>query len=157
MSGCITASKEAGRHEADRVYQRKGRYGEEHIVASLSLLVQNKIMADCDVDAPDLHLLLTGERLKQEDYYGAEEAVIDPALCTTCGRCREVCRFDAISEDIRILPMKCEGCGACVLVCPEKAISMRDVRTGETYVDRTERGTFSHALLDIGAEGSASW
>jgi len=132
----------------------KGGTGKSTVVASLSLLVQNKIMADCDVDAPNLHLLLPGKRLQKDDYYGAENAVIDSAICTSCGLCREVCRFDAISEDIKVLPMKCEGCGACMLVCPVNAISMLDVKTGETYIDSTERGTFSHALLDIGAEGS---
>jgi len=132
----------------------KGGTGKSTVVASLSLLVKNKIMADCDVDAPNLHLLLEGERLQKEDYYGAEEAVIDPGLCISCGLCRETCRFGAISEDNEIVPMKCEGCGACVLVCPQNAISLEAVKTGETYVDTTPRGTFSHALLDIGAEGS---
>ncbi len=132
----------------------KGGTGKSTVVASLSLIVKNKIMADCDVDAPNLHLLLKGKQLQKDDYYGAEEAIIDSAICISCGSCRQVCRFNAISEDIEILPMKCEGCGACVLACPVNAISLTDVKTGETYVDSTERGTFSHALLDIGAEGS---
>lgn len=132
----------------------KGGTGKSTVVASLSLLIKNKIMADCDVDAPNLHLLLGGKRLKEDDYYGAEQAVIDTAVCTTCGVCRQVCRFDAVSEDIEILPMKCEGCGACVLACPVNAISLTEMKTGQTYVDNTPRGTFSHALLDIGAEGS---
>ncbi len=132
----------------------KGGTGKSTVVASLSLLVQNKILADCDVDAPNLHILLSGRRLKEDDYYGAEAAVIDPYACLSCGRCRKVCRFGAISEDIKILPMKCEGCGACMLVCPFNAISLKEVKTGKTFVDSTERGRFSHALLDIGAEGS---
>ncbi|MEZ4358462.1 MAG: ATP-binding protein [Eubacteriales bacterium] len=132
----------------------KGGTGKSTIVASLSLLVRNKIMADCDVDAPNLHLLLNGKRIQKNDYYGAEQAAIDPNKCISCGQCREVCRFDAITENIEIQPMKCEGCGACAVACPVDAISLLEVKTGETYVDSTERGTFSHALLDIGAEGS---
>lgn len=132
----------------------KGGTGKSTVVASLSLLVQNKIMADCDVDAPNLHLLIRGKRMQKDDYYGAGEAIIDSAMCIYCERCRQVCRFDAISEDIQVLPMKCEGCGACVIACPVNAISLTDVKTGETYLDSTERGTFSHAKLDIGAEGS---
>ncbi len=132
----------------------KGGTGKSTVVASLSLLVKNKVIADCDVDAPNLHLLLKGERLLSKDYYGAELAVIDSAKCVSCGICREICRFDAISDDIKIIPMKCEGCGACGLVCPQEAISIIDVKTGESYVDSTKRGMFSHALLDIGAEGS---
>ena len=132
----------------------KGGTGKSTVVASLSLLVKNKIMADCDVDAPNLHLLLKGKRLESNDYYGAEEAVIDPSLCVSCGLCKETCRFDAITDAFEISSIKCEGCGACVLVCPQKAITLKEVKTGETYVDATERGTFSHALLDIGAEGS---
>ncbi|MDD4188923.1 MAG: ATP-binding protein [Eubacteriales bacterium] len=132
----------------------KGGTGKSTVVASLSLLVKNKIIADCDVDAPNLHLLIKGERLHSDDYFGAELAVIDSTKCVSCGICRDICRFDAISEKIEIKPMKCEGCGACVLACPQAAISMIDLKIGETYVDQTQRGTFSHALLDIGADGS---
>lgn len=133
----------------------KGGTGKSTVVASLSLLVKNKIIGDCDVDAPNLYILLEkGKRLQEEDYYGASIAVIDPELCTLCGLCKETCRFDAITEDIKIVPLKCEGCGACVLLCPTKAISLQPVKTGETYVDSTPRGIFSHALLEIGAEGS---
>ena len=132
----------------------KGGTGKSTVVASLSLLVENKILADCDVDAPNLHLLLKGKRIWEADYYGAEQAVIDAEACTACGACVEACRFDAIADPIRIIPMKCEGCGACALVCPAWAISLNEVKTGKTYVDSTTRGTFSHALLDIGAEGS---
>ena len=132
----------------------KGGTGKSTLVSSLSILVQDKMLADCDVDAPNLHILVKGETLQKNDYIGAKEAVIDPSLCVKCGICKETCRFDAISDEIKIKPMKCEGCGACVLVCPQEAIHLEDVKTGETYVSDTSRGTFSHALLDIGAEGS---
>jgi MinD superfamily P-loop ATPase len=132
----------------------KGGTGKSTIVSSLSILVQNKMIADCDVDAPNMHILLNGEILKKDDYYGAKEAVIDSSSCIKCGLCRDTCRFDVISEEIEIMSMKCEGCGACGLVCPEKAIRLEEVKTGETFVSSTPRGTFTYAKLDIGAEGS---
>lgn len=132
----------------------KGGTGKSTLVASLSILVQDKMLADCDVDAPNLHILVKGETLKKDDYFGAKEAVIDSSLCVKCGLCKETCRFDAISDEFEIIPMKCEGCSACTLVCPQEAIRLEEVKTGETFVSDTSRGTFSHALLDIGAEGS---
>lgn len=132
----------------------KGGTGKSTLVSSLSILVQDKMLADCDVDAPNLHILLEGDVLKQEDYFGAKEAVVDSSVCIKCGLCKRTCRFDAISEELEVLPMKCEGCGACTLVCPVEAICLEEVKTGQTYVAKTQRGTFSHALLDIGAEGS---
>jgi MinD superfamily P-loop ATPase len=136
------------------VVSGKGGTGKSTIVSSLSLLVKEKMLADCDVDAPNLHILLDSTLLKQEDYFGAKEALINPDLCVKCGQCRTVCRFDAINDSFEILPMYCEGCGACSLVCPAEAIRLETVKTGQTYVSASDRGTFAHALLDIGAEGS---
>jgi MinD superfamily P-loop ATPase len=136
------------------VVSGKGGTGKSTLVSSLSRLIKEKMLADCDVDAPNLHLLLDNTLLKQEDYYGATEAVIDPALCIKCGKCRTVCRFNAINERLEIMPLHCEGCGACSLVCPAGAITLETVKTGQTYVSGTEQGTFAHALLDVGAEGS---
>lgn len=132
----------------------KGGTGKSTLVSSLSILVQDKMLADCDVDAPNLHILLKGEVLKKDDFFGAKEAVIDSSACIRCGLCRKTCRFGAINEEFEINPMKCEGCGACLLVCPQEAICLEEAKTGETYVSHTSRGTFPHALLDIGAEGS---
>jgi MinD superfamily P-loop ATPase len=132
----------------------KGGTGKSTLVASLSLIVKEKMLADCDVDAPNLHILLDNKVLVAEDYYGAREAVIDPGICVKCGRCKEVCRFNAVNDTFEIIPMHCEGCGACTIVCPVRAIRLETVKTGQTYVAQTERGTFAHALLDIGAEGS---
>jgi MinD superfamily P-loop ATPase len=132
----------------------KGGTGKSTLVASLSLLVKDKMLADCDVDAPNLHILINNEVLSSDDYYGAKEAVINPEICAKCGRCKVVCRFDAINDACEIDPMHCEGCGACIVVCPVRAIRLEPVKTGRIYVARTERGTFAHALLDIGAEGS---
>jgi MinD superfamily P-loop ATPase len=132
----------------------KGGTGKSTLVASLVSLVKEKMIADCDVEAPNLHLLLQNELLKKDDYFGAQEAVIDSSLCNGCGICRRTCRFAAIGPDYTVIPLKCEGCGACTLVCPQKAVRLEKVRTGKTYVSRTAGGTFSHALLDIRAEGS---
>lgn len=136
------------------VVSGKGGTGKSTLVSSLSILVNNKMIADCDVDAPNLHILLEGEVLEKNNYYGAKVAVIDPEKCKECGLCWQTCRFDAISKKIEVIPMKCEGCGACVQACPYDAIHLEEVKTGQTFVSDTKRGTLSHALLDIGAEGS---
>lgn len=141
-------------NKTDCLYKRERRNWKKPLVSSLSILVQYKMLADCDVDVPNLHILLKGEVLKKDDYFGAKEAVIDSSACIRCGLCRKTCRFGAINEEFEVNPMKCEGCGACLLVCPQEAICLEEVKTGETYVSETSRGTFSHALLDIGAEGS---
>jgi MinD superfamily P-loop ATPase len=136
------------------VVSGKGGTGKSTLVSSLSLLVDGKMLADCDVDAPNLHILLDSTLLKREEYYGAQAAVIDPALCLKCGRCRTVCRFEAINEALEILALHCEGCGACGLVCPAGAVRLATVKTGQTYLSQTDRGILAHALLDAGAEGS---
>jgi MinD superfamily P-loop ATPase len=131
----------------------KGGTGKSTLVASLNQLVGNKMLADCDVDAPNLHLLLVGERILQAQFQGARVARIDPDRCVSCGLCREVCRFAAIDEAFCVEPLACEGCAACLAVCPAAAIVLLDVKTGETLVDKTSRGTFAHARLLAGAEG----
>ncbi|MDD3839521.1 MAG: ATP-binding protein [Clostridia bacterium] len=132
----------------------KGGTGKSTLVSSLSILVKDKMLADCDVEAANLHILLQGNLLEKNDYYGAKQAVINNSICMECGLCRKACRFDAISPDYQVMELKCEGCGACEVVCPVQAIHLEKVKTGETFVSQTERGIFSHALLDIGAEGS---
>jgi len=132
----------------------KGGTGKSTIAASFAEIVKNKMIADCDVDAPNLHILLGGKKVSEEIFKGAKEAVIDQAKCLKCGLCRDVCRFDAISDEIEIISLKCEGCGACIQVCPINAIKLEEVKTGYTYLSETSCGKFSHALLDAGAEGS---
>jgi MinD superfamily P-loop ATPase len=132
----------------------KGGTGKSTIAACLTQIVENKIIADCDVDAPNLHLLLEHELVSQADYKGANLAYIDPARCTACGICRQTCRFDAITPDYVVKPLACEGCAACTVLCPTGAISIDLVKTGESYLSRTDLGSFAHARLEIGAEGS---
>lgn len=132
----------------------KGGTGKSTLVSSLSMLINNKMIADCDVDAPNLHILLKGNILEEKDFYGAKEAKIDTQKCIKCEKCIDVCRFNAISKDLDIISYKCEGCGACIQVCSYDAISLNTVKTGKTYMTETDQGVFSHALLDAGAEGS---
>lgn len=132
----------------------KGGTGKSTITACLAKMVQNKMLADCDVDAPNLHLLLEHELLSRSDYQGAKVAWIDPDRCVSCGLCRQTCRFEAITPDFVVLPLACEGCAACTVVCPTDAISLNLVKTGETYVSKTPHGIFAHAQLEIGAEAS---
>ena len=132
----------------------KGGTGKSTIVASLSRIVHDKLLADCDVEAPDLHLLLKEETILKRDYSGARIARIDPTRCNACGLCREVCRFEAIDPTPSVRPMSCEGCSACVVVCPYQAVELVSIKTGEIEVSRTEHGVFAQARLGIGAEGS---
>jgi len=139
----------------------KGGTGKTTVTACFAQLANNKIMADCDVDAPNLHLVLEAHQQEQKEFSGAKMAVIDVEKCSQCGRCAEVCRFEAVGKLImnnlkysQINKLKCEGCAACYYVCPEKAIDLVDEVTGKTFLSHTAQGKFSHALLDIGAEGS---
>ncbi len=135
----------------------KGGTGKTTLVASLSQLVEQKIVAECDVDAPNLHLLVPTEKLAQKAYFGARKAQIDPDLCTGCGQCQTVCRFHAIlpvAGKFEIASLYCEGCAACTVVCPTQAISLHAEKTGDSYLWQSERGVFASARLSIGAEGS---
>ena len=111
-------------------------------------------MADCDVDAADLHLLLAPTINESYQFSGGHKARIDPDRCTQCGQCRELCRFEAITPDFQVDPFSCEGCKVCVHFCPEKAIDFLDTVDGEYYVSDTRFGPMVHARLHIAAENS---
>lgn len=132
----------------------KGGTGKSTLVASLVQLVYGKQFADCDVDAPNLHILVGGKTQSPRDYYGSRKAIIDQDLCTHCDLCRQVCRFDAITEDHVIRTMSCEGCAACTVMCPTNAITLYDEKTGITDRQQTKYGVFASACLEIGADGS---
>ncbi len=136
------------------VISGKGGTGKTTLTASLAALAKPSVLADCDVDAPDLHLILKPQVRQRGDYQGGEVAVIDQDLCTDCGLCREVCRFDAISEDYVVDPFACEGCGLCPRVCPVDAIEMVQERAGEWYISDTMYGPMVHAKLDVAQENS---
>lgn len=131
----------------------KGGTGKTTITAAFATLAKNAVFADCDVDAADLHLILNPEIRHSEKFYGKKIAGIDAALCTQCGICQDICRFDAIHA-FRVDPSACEGCRVCTFACPEKAISMQDKLSGHWYISETRCGPMVHARLGIAEDNS---
>ena len=139
------------------VISGKGGTGKTSITASLALCYTNKVLADCDVDAADLHLLLHVKSYQIKAFQSGHIAEIDPEKCQSCGLCFDVCRFDAIQLDQRIYhvsPTSCEGCKVCVEACPEKAIEWKPAKNGVTKESITDQGVLFHARLYPGAENS---
>jgi len=135
------------------VLSGKGGTGKTTITASFAVLSKHSVIVDCDVDAPDLHMLLHPKTVETQEFKGSKLAEIDPNKCVECGICQETCRFDAIT-DFRVDPIRCEGCGTCIIVCPEEAISLKERVSGEAYISKTEYGMLSHALLFPGESNS---
>lgn len=138
------------------VISGKGGTGKTTVTACLAKLASTIVVADCDVDAADLHLLLHPTRGVAQDFYSGKSYSIDPSLCTRCGRCRELCRYGAISEGFTIDHIACDGCGACYFVCPAKAVEQKDVLAGEYYISSIHDGVtpFVHANLHIAEDNS---
>ena len=132
----------------------KGGTGKTVLTASFAFLAKNKVMVDCDVDAADLHLLLHPVIKESHEFSGGVTARIDPEICVQCGKCIEVCRFDAISDDFVVDPISCEGCKLCSYMCHFEAINMEDNRSGDWFVSDTKYGTLVHAKLGIAEENS---
>jgi MinD superfamily P-loop ATPase len=129
------------------VLSGKGGTGKTTITASLAVLAKNAIIADCDVDAPDLHILLHPQIMETNDFKGSKLAIIDEAKCTKCGLCREKCRFDAVTESLQVDPLACEGCGVCAFVCPVDAVTLTERISGHAYISKTKYGFMAHAML----------
>lgn len=136
------------------VVSGKGGTGKTTITASFAALAHDMVIADCDVDAPDLHLLLHPRIVKTLEFKGSKLAVIDRTKCIECGLCKESCRFGAINDSITIDSFSCEGCGVCVVVCPEEAIRLQERISGYTFISKTKYGTMSHARLNPGEANS---
>ena len=132
----------------------KGGTGKTSLAAAFAALAKSGILCDADVDAADLHLLMQPEVKERTDFMGGSKAVINPDLCTGCGTCRTLCRFDAISDRYEVDPIRCEGCGVCVDFCPEQAIDFPVQRCGEWYISATRFGPMVHARLGIAEENS---
>ena len=135
------------------VVSGKGGTGKTTLTASFAALTHDIVMADCDVDAPDLHLLLHPQMIETQKFRGSKLAVMDKTKCVECGLCRDACRFDAIN-DLQIDPFLCEGCGVCVVVCPEEAMILRERISGYAFISKTKYGLMSHARLNPGEANS---
>lgn len=136
------------------VVSGKGGTGKTTVTASLAALASEPVVADCDVDAPDLHLLLEPEIESREQFHGLMVAEIDPQTCAACDQCIEACRFGAIGDDLVVVRAACEGCGTCVLVCPMNAVELVERVSGEVLQSRTRFGPMVHAHLRAGEEAS---
>ena len=146
------------------VISGKGGTGKTSIVASFAALAQGAVLADCDVDAADLHLILTPTIKRRETFAGGKKARIKSGYCVACGKCEELCAFNTIFFDgpgngtypktFRIDPILCEGCGVCAWFCAEHAIAFEEMVNGEWFVSDTRYGTLIHAKLGVGEENS---
>ncbi len=155
------------------VISGKGGTGKTILTASFANLAENKVMADSDVDAADLHLILHPKIKEKHEFKGLPKAFINQEKCTGCGECAKVCRYGAVvnidarykMQDTRYKNKKnnlqflidassCEGCAICMHVCPVDAISMKDTISGEWYISKTKYGPMVHAKLGIAEENS---
>jgi len=146
------------------VISGKGGTGKTSVVASFAALAEGAVLADCDVDAADLHLVLEPKIIKRGKFSGGSRARIMSGHCTACGKCEELCRFDAIYYDgpgngrvartFRVDPIACEGCGVCAWFCEENAIEFAPADNGEWFISDTRHGPMIHAKLGIAEENS---
>lgn len=147
------------------VISGKGGTGKTSLVASFAALAGSTVvLADCDVDAADLHLVCEPTIRERTDFSGGYRATIRAADCIGCHKCEEACRFEAIGlaspgndlvrKTCRVDPISCEGCGVCLLVCPVQAVDFGPAINGEWYVSQTRFGSMVHARLGIAQENS---
>ncbi len=146
------------------VISGKGGTGKTSLVASFAALADQAVLADCDVDAADLHLVLKPDVKETHDFSGGKKASVIAEKCIGCGRCEDVCAFDApvlkgpandvIQRTYRIDPASCEGCGLCTHFCPVDAIEFKEAVNGRWFISDTRFGPMVHARLGIGEENS---
>ena len=144
------------------VLSGKGGTGKTSITASLAMLAQSPVVADCDVDAADLHLVLSPKLRERHTFMSGHQAQIRAEDCCNCDICLPLCRFEAIllgsapdgSETYLVDPTACEGCGVCVESCPTDAIDFPERRCGEWMISDTACGPMVHARLGVAAENS---
>jgi len=132
----------------------KGGTGKTVMTGAFASLAKNHVMADCDVDAADLHLLLQPKIKERHDFRSGLSASIDKKNCQQCGKCIAACRFNAISDSFVIDHVSCEGCAFCSHICPVNAIKMEENLAGEWFISETRFGPMVHAKLGIAEENS---
>jgi MinD superfamily P-loop ATPase len=146
------------------VISGKGGTGKTSIVAALAALADKAVLADCDVDAADLHLLLQPDVKEEHRFSGGKQASIVREKCIGCGRCAEVCNFgavalngpanDVVEKTYTVDPLSCEGCGVCFHFCPANAIEFEDAVNGRWFISDTRFGPMVHAKLGPAQENS---
>ncbi|NMA67505.1 MAG: 4Fe-4S binding protein, partial [Clostridiaceae bacterium] len=135
----------------------KGGTGKTTVASAFIKLSKAKAYADCDVDAPNLHLITEqSSDPKITDYYGLPKAQINPELCIECDMCRQNCRFDSIfvDEKYKVDTFACEGCGVCEYVCPAEAVTLKLAIAGKLMLYKNEKEVFSTAQLKMGSGNS---
>jgi MinD superfamily P-loop ATPase len=143
----------------------KGGTGKTSLTASFAALTDSKmVLADCDVDAADLHLVMKPRIQARSEFRSGRKAAIRPRDCTGCGRCIDLCRFGAVKHSpapdvtaasrFAVDEVSCEGCGVCVRFCPANAINFDEQVCGEWFVSETRFGSMVHARLGVAAENS---
>jgi MinD superfamily P-loop ATPase len=132
----------------------KGGTGKTSVLAAFASLAERKVLCDADVDAADLHLIMDPKVRERHEFESGHTAGIRLEDCTQCGLCRDLCRFDAISEDFVVDEIECEGCGVCYYMCPEQAVDFPLNVCGEWYLSDTRFGPMAHARLGIAEENS---
>lgn len=141
------------------VISGKGGTGKTTICAAFAHLMENGVLCDLDVDAPDLHILSDPQKVEEHPFISGQEAAINVAQCVGCGICQERCRFHAVEKDAggtgyRVNALRCEGCGVCAALCPASAVSMTDKYCGDWYESVSRFGPMLHAQLFPGEENS---
>jgi MinD superfamily P-loop ATPase len=136
------------------VISGKGGTGKTSLVAAFASLAQNKVLCDADVDAADLHLIMEPRIREEHDFESGHTAIIDLDTCTECGLCRELCKWNAISQDFAVDPIACEGCGVCYYFCPARAVEFPVNTCGKWFISDTRFGPMAHASLGIAEENS---
>jgi MinD superfamily P-loop ATPase len=138
----------------------KGGTGKTSVAAALAHLASEElpvVLADADVDAANLELVLDPTKREEHVFMGGQVAIIDPELCQLCGICYDVCRFEAVlpgEDTYRVDPLACEGCASCVYQCPEDAIHAEEQQAGLWFRSDTRFGPLFHAHLFAGQENS---